>query len=59
MKYQLHRKDREMCKVISMDVKAIYPMKWADIVKSVRETITEGGMEIQINTFTFQKFRLD
>ena len=48
-----------MCKVISMDVKAIYPMKWADIVKSVRETITEGGMEIQINTFTFQKFRLD
>ena len=34
----LDKKLREQCKIISMDVKALYPgMRWMDIVNAVKE----------------------
>ena len=39
---------KEACKIISMDVKALYPsMEWEEIIKSVREMIEGSDMEIE------------
>ena len=45
---KLNKNVREKCKIISMDVKALYPsMIWVDIVKAVREIIVNSDMEIE------------
>ena len=48
---QFNRLDKETrikCKLISMDVKALYPsMKWADIVVAVREMIQNSLMDVK------------
>ena len=39
---------RVKCRVISMDVKALYPsMEWEEITKSVQIMIEESDMEIE------------
>ena len=39
---------RVKCRVISMDVKALYPsMEWEEITKSVQIMIEESNMEIE------------
>ena len=45
---KLDKKVREKCKIISMDVKALYPsMRWVDIVRAVKDMITKSDMEIE------------
>jgi hypothetical protein len=44
----LDKETRTRCRIVSMDVKALYPsMDWGEIVSAVREMILESSMEIQ------------
>ena len=44
---RLDEETRTKCKIISMDVKALYPsMSWPEIVKAVKEMIMNSKMEI-------------
>ena len=45
---KLNKDVRKKCRIISMDVKALYPsMSWSEIVKAVQEMILNSKMEIQ------------
>ena len=45
---QLYMNVRYKCKIISMDIKALYPsMSWVDIVRAVKDMIIRNDVKIE------------